>query len=97
MTLADRDALLVQLREPIGAVADVPTVAAVGELTLHDALHPDVCDYATAQAASRALAERIRPRLVRPQRRPPKRCGLPPQPGLRQHRVCQQPASRRQQ
>jgi hypothetical protein len=38
-TLAARDAVVVQLRELVGAVADVPTVAAVRELTLHDAVH----------------------------------------------------------
>ena len=38
-TLAARDAVVVQLRELVGAVADVPTVVAVRELTLHDAVH----------------------------------------------------------
>jgi hypothetical protein len=37
--LAARDAVVVQLRELVGAVADVPTVVAVRELTLHDAVH----------------------------------------------------------
>jgi hypothetical protein len=50
-TLAARDAVLVQLRELIGAVADVPTVAAVRELTLHDAVHRP------AQALHQSLSE----------------------------------------
>lgn len=37
--LAARDAVVVQLRELVGAVADVPTVVAVRELTLYDAVH----------------------------------------------------------
>jgi hypothetical protein len=37
--LAARDAVLIQLRELIGAVADVPQFAAVRELTVHDAVH----------------------------------------------------------
>jgi hypothetical protein len=37
--LAARDAVLIQLREMIGAVAEVPQFAAVRELTVHDAVH----------------------------------------------------------
>jgi hypothetical protein len=37
--LAARDAVLIELRELIGAVAQVPQFAAVRELTVHDAVH----------------------------------------------------------
>jgi hypothetical protein len=37
--LVARDAVLIQLRELIGAVADVPQFVAVSELTVHDAVH----------------------------------------------------------
>jgi hypothetical protein len=49
--LAARDAVLVELRELVGAVADVPQFAAVLPLTLHDAVHRP------AQALHQALSE----------------------------------------
>jgi hypothetical protein len=49
--LAARDIVLVELRELIGAVADVPQFAEVRPLTLHDAVHRP------AQALHQALSE----------------------------------------
>jgi hypothetical protein len=49
--LAARDAVLVELRELVGAVADVPQFATVLPLTLHDAVHRP------AQALHQALSE----------------------------------------
>ena len=49
--LAARDTVLVELRELIGAVADVPQFAEVRPLTLHDAVHRP------AQALHQALSE----------------------------------------
>jgi hypothetical protein len=49
--LAARDAVLIELRELVGAVADVPRFAEVRPLSVHDALHRP------AQALHQALSE----------------------------------------